>query len=140
MPGLHNPNNNALVAVAEAAATAEAITTPVLAGFNNSRFLSRLWVNINRDASVGGGTVKGAFLPRFGPLPDGRPSDETSQGAHLFGSDDGIAAATGRSYFYAKIPFTALSGNNWVCMFYDASAGTLTCLKRGSSATTATGE
>ena len=139
-PGLPNPTNNALVAVAEAANTASAVTTPVLAGYNNSRFQSRLCINLNRDANVGGGAVKGAFLPAFGPIPEGRDPDNTSQGRLINGTEDGIAAATGRSYFYADIPFVALSGNNWVCMFCDASAGTLTPLTPAASATTSAGE
>lgn len=133
---MSDPTGN--VAVCEAYDTQDTPTTPVLAGWRNARFLGPCLANVFRAGATGAGAIVGVNLPGINGRPDDIESSDADDGRCLPGSDDGIGAATGRSYFYVDIPFVALSGNNWVCI--REVAGVYTVQAPASAATTSAGE
>lgn len=93
-----------LVAIVEGAATASAVSIPVLGGRANARLLGPILLEIERAGSTGGGTVYGANLPIFA-------SGDTKYCRQL-GSD----GATGRTVFTTTIPYVAWSNNNIILL------------------------
>lgn len=88
----------ALIALAEALATASATTLPV-AAYKQSRLLGPCRINIERANTTGGGTVWGAYTPSAG-------SPATVYQAAL---GDGVATT-----FDTQIPHVALANNNFL--------------------------
>jgi hypothetical protein len=120
-----------VVAVAENYSTQNGTSTPV-----QVRHLGPMSIEVQRAGVTGTAAVYGVKLPGLYPQP--KASDQTKYGTLLKGTDD-LQSSTGRSYFYAAIPYTAISGYNWICIVRDASAGTETVYAKDTSATTSAG-
>lgn len=92
------------IAIVEAVATASALSKPVLAGRENSRFLGPIKLTIERSGATGGGTIYGANLPK-------EPAGDTKY-CRQKGSD----GATGRTVFTTTITYAAFSNYNLIVL------------------------
>lgn len=92
------------IAIVEAVSTASAISKPVLAGRENSRFLGPIKLSIERAAAVGGGTVYGANL------------NTDAAGDLKFCRLKGSDGATGRTVFTTTLAHVAFANYNLIVL------------------------
>lgn len=128
------------IEVAAAYATQDTPSVPVEVGSKLAQYKGPLNVEALRAGSTGAGSVRGKYLPGLYGIPSDH-SERTDEGRRLLGSDDGIAAATGRSYFDTDIDYVAASKTdwNWIVIVENAN-GTRTVQDLAGSISTSAGQ